>query len=140
MSSADKRTDMQEDAGVPSNVGRIQVSASRLRRFYVFAARRLLAANPQMTKVHITALGSAVTHAIGIAHELQDMKVSTISDVQTFYQPLKPSEIDSPSSNPEHASNNGRSIARILIVVDRNPAWTAEETDIRPNRRNSKSN
>lgn len=92
-----------------------QVSSQRKRRFYVYVARRLFAAKPEVNQVAITALGSAVASAIATADDLEKMSVGTIVNVSTSYNPI--------------VAGDPRNVARIVITVERNPEWQPEESD-----------
>eukprot|EP01054_Gregarina_sp_Poly1_P008402 Gregarina_sp_Poly_1__8401@NODE_493_length_7956_cov_236_715173_g397_i0_p7_GENE_NODE_493_length_7956_cov_236_715173_g397_i0NODE_493_length_7956_cov_236_715173_g397_i0_p7_ORF_typecomplete_len165_score28_24Alba/PF01918_21/1_8e06Rpp20/PF12328_8/0_014Rpp20/PF12328_8/4_5e03_NODE_493_length_7956_cov_236_715173_g397_i044894983 len=96
-------------------VGRIQVSAQRRRRFYVFVARRQFASKPECKQVVITALGSAIAAAISTAGELEDSKVGKIIHVETCYSPINPGV--------------HRNVSRIAITIERNPEWKPDESD-----------
>eukprot|EP01056_Protomagalhaensia_sp_Gyna25_P001251 Protomagalhaensia_sp_Gyna_25__1250@NODE_1623_length_1680_cov_336_470445_g1328_i0_p1_GENE_NODE_1623_length_1680_cov_336_470445_g1328_i0NODE_1623_length_1680_cov_336_470445_g1328_i0_p1_ORF_typecomplete_len190_score25_52Alba/PF01918_21/6e06Rpp20/PF12328_8/0_0012_NODE_1623_length_1680_cov_336_470445_g1328_i010171586 len=103
-------------------IGRIQVSAQRRRRFYVFVARRQFASRPECKQVVITALGSAIAAAISTAGELEESKVGIIVKVQTFYAPIHP--------------GGNRNVSRIAITLERNPDWKPDESDTqRPRQR-----
>eukprot|EP01053_Blabericola_migrator_P006975 Blabericola_migrator_1__6974@NODE_3532_length_1701_cov_243_197062_g2109_i1_p1_GENE_NODE_3532_length_1701_cov_243_197062_g2109_i1NODE_3532_length_1701_cov_243_197062_g2109_i1_p1_ORF_typecomplete_len179_score30_59Alba/PF01918_21/1_3e05Rpp20/PF12328_8/0_014Rpp20/PF12328_8/3_5e03_NODE_3532_length_1701_cov_243_197062_g2109_i19381474 len=112
----------QPAADEDPTIGRIQVSAQRRRRFYVFVARRQFASRPECERVVITALGSAIAAAISTAGELQETSVATIEKVETFYAPIHP--------------GGNRNVSRIAITLKRNPEWKPDESDTqRPRQR-----
>lgn len=107
-----------EAAGEVVGAGRMQISAARRRLFYIGVARHQFATNKDQNSIEITALGSACPNAISCAHELVNKKVGTITGIKTSYEPV--------------STENAKPIARLVIMLERNPAWVADEADIAP--------
>eukprot|EP00923_Selenidium_pygospionis_P053387 GHVN01092483.1.p1 GENE.GHVN01092483.1~~GHVN01092483.1.p1 ORF type:complete len:155 (+),score=23.70 GHVN01092483.1:132-596(+) len=108
----------------PSEAGRVQVSMSRSRAFYVNVARRFFRGvdgKEPLNEVTLTALGSAISGAAGVSGMLESAGVATIKRVQTSYT-------DKEKDNKP--TRTGRNLPRITITMEKKPGYKDDGDDL----------